>query len=104
MESRMSSPSIPPEPGRGNRMIVSLQVGGFFFALANVICVAILAWTYIHVKLEPRTLEVKGSARKAIQSDLISWSGTMVARDKDLIAAYDKLKGDADRVAAFLKT
>ncbi len=91
------------DSGKPGRMIVSLQIGGFFFALANVVCVAILAWTYVHVKLEPKTLEVKGSARKAIQSDLISWSGTMVARDKDLIASYDKLKGDADKVAAFLK-
>jgi uncharacterized protein len=89
---------------KSNRMIVSLQVGGFFFALANIICVAILAWTYMHIKLEPKTLEVKGSAKRAIQSDLISWSGSLVARDADLIKAYDKLKADSDRVAAFIKS
>jgi hypothetical protein len=88
------------KPGR---MIVSLQVGGFFFALANVICVAILAWTYLSVKLEPKTLEVKGSAKKAIVSDLVTWSGTITAKDADLTKAYDKLKADADKVAAFLK-
>jgi hypothetical protein len=88
---------------KSNRMIVSLQVGGFFFALANVICVAILAWAYIHVKLEPKTIEVKGSAKKAIESDLITWSASITARDADLPKAYDKLKGDSDRVAAFLK-
>jgi uncharacterized protein len=88
---------------KSNRMIVSLQVGGFFFALANIICVAILAWTYVHVKLEPKTIEVKGSAKKAIESDLITWSGTITARDPDLTKAYDKLKSDSDRVAAFLK-
>ncbi|HEY4330280.1 MAG TPA: SIMPL domain-containing protein [Phycisphaerae bacterium] len=98
----MSSPA-PAESPKSSRMIVSLQVGGIFFALANVICVAILAWTYIHVKLEPKTLEVKGSAKKAIQSDLITWSGTMVTRDHDLIKAYDKLKSDSDRVATFVK-
>ena len=86
-----------------SKMIVSLQVGGAFFALANVICVALLCWTYFHLKMEPKTLEVKGSAKRAIESDLISWSGTLVARDADLIKAYDKLKGDADRVAAFIK-
>jgi uncharacterized protein len=88
---------------KSNRMIVSLQVGGLFFALANIICVAILAWTYVHVKLEPKTIEVKGSAKKAIESDLITWSGTITARDADLTKAYDKLKSDADRVAAFMK-
>ena len=96
----MSSDVSVNKPGR---MIVSLQVGGFFFALANVICVAILAWTYLSVKLEPKTIEVKGSAKKGIESDLITWSATITAKDADLTKAYDKLKGDADRVAAFLK-
>jgi len=92
-------------PGKNTRrMIVSLQVGGFFFALANVICVAILAWAYLSVKLEPKTIEVKGSAKKAITSDLITWSGTITAKDADLTKAYDKLKADADKVGTFLKT
>jgi hypothetical protein len=85
-------------------MVVSLQIGGIFFALANVICVVVLCWTYLHLKMEPKTLEVKGSAKRAIESDLIAWSGTMVTRDADLIKAYDKLKADADRVADFIKS
>ena len=93
----------PAGSSKANRMIVSLQVGGVFFALANIICVAILAWTYVHVKLEPKTIEVKGSAKKAIESDLITWSATITTRDPELTKAYDKLKGDSDRVAAFLK-
>src|SRR5262249_44290977 len=59
---------------------------------------------YLSVKHEPRTLDVKGSAKKAILSDTIAWDATITARDPDLIAAYDKLKADADRVAAFIKT
>ena len=94
----MSDPA--PKP---NRMIVSLQIGGFFFALANVICVAILASTYLSVKHEPRTLEVRGSAKKAITSDTISWTGSITARDVDLAKAYDKLKAHADLAAAFIK-
>ena len=86
-----------------NRTHISLQIGGFFFALANIICVAILAYTYLSVKLEPKTITVKGSAKKAIQSDLISWTGTLVAENADLVKAYEKLKADADRVAEFLK-
>lgn len=96
----MSTEVSANKPGR---MIVSLQVGGFFFALANVICVAILAWTYLSVKLEPKTIEVKGSAKKAIESDLITWSASYTAWGETLPAAYDKLKADADKVAAFLK-
>jgi hypothetical protein len=89
---------------KSGRMIVSLQIGGLFFALANVICVAILAWTYLSSKHEPKTLEVKGSAKKAITSDTIAWSGSFATRDPDLSKAYDQLKADTDRIAAFLKT
>lgn len=91
------------DPSKPSRMIVTLQVGGFFFALANVICVAILAWTYLSVKLEPKTLAVTGSARKQIVSDRVTWSAVISAREPALTKAYDKLKADADRVAAFLK-
>ena len=62
------------------KMIVTLQVGGVFFAIANIICVAILAYTYMKVKYEPRRLEVKGSAKKAIVSDTITWQGAITAR------------------------
>ena len=95
----MSEPAAKP-----SKMIVSLQMGGFFFALANVICVAILAYAWLSVKLEPKTIVVTGSAKKVIVSDLIAWGGTITARDPDLTRAYDKLKGDADRVQAFLKS
>jgi hypothetical protein len=83
-------------------MIISLQVGGFFFALANVICVAILTWAYLQIKFEPKTLAVTGSARKAIRSDLFTWSGGLTANDPDLIKAYDHLKDSLDKVRAFL--
>ncbi len=96
--------SLPESPKpKPSRMIVSLQIGGVFFALANVICVALLVYAYLSVKLEPKTLEVKGSAKKAIVSDTISWYGVLHTRDADLTKAYDALKTDTDRVAAFIK-
>jgi hypothetical protein len=85
------------------RVIVSLQLGGIFFAIANVVCVSILAYAYLSVKQEPKTLEVKGSAKKTIVSDTITWNGTISSRDPDLIKAYDKIKADADRVAEFIR-
>ncbi len=94
----MSDPSQKP-----SKMIVSLQMGGIFFALANIICVAIVAHAWLSVKLEPKTIVVTGSAKKAIESNLITWTGVITARDADLTKAYDKLKGDADKVLAFLK-
>jgi uncharacterized protein len=93
-------PSLPPLP---RRVILSLQIGGAFFAAANVVCVAILAYTYLASKNEPRTLEVKGSAKKEIVSDRIAWSGTFTASDPDLVKAYSLLNSDANRVALFLR-
>ena len=81
-----------------NNLIVTLRAGGFFFAVANVVCVAILAWTYLSVKLEPKTLAVTGSARKGIVSDQVTWSGTITAKDPSLVRAYDALKIASDKV------
>ena len=85
-----------------NTLVVTLKAGGYLFALANVVCVAILAWAYISVKLEPKTLAVTGSARKAIVSDLVTWCGTITANDDNLVRAYDTLKIEADKVKAFI--
>ncbi|HUT34678.1 MAG TPA: SIMPL domain-containing protein [Planctomycetota bacterium] len=84
------------------KIVVSLRAGGVFFAAANVVCVAILVWCYLTVKLEPKTLAVTGSARKAIVSDLVTWSGTFTASDAELVKAYDALKAASDKVKAFL--
>ncbi|MEI8195079.1 MAG: SIMPL domain-containing protein [Phycisphaerae bacterium] len=98
------APVTPVSPASlPHKVIVSLQAGGIFFALANVICVAILAYVYLSVKLEPKTLTVTGSAKKAIESDLISWNCRIATRDPNLAAAYKKLKADADRVKTFLQ-
>ena len=88
--------------GLPGKLVVTLKTGGYLFALANVVCVAILAWAYISVKQEPKTLAVTGSARKAIVSDLVTWSGTITADDADLVKAYDTLKIQADKVKAFV--
>ena len=85
-----------------SKLVVTLRAGGFFFAVANVVCVAILAWAYVSVKLERKTISVTGSARKAIVSDLVTWSGTVTATDADLVKAYDTLKGETDRVKTFV--
>ena len=56
-----------------NKIVVTLKAGGIFFAIANIICVGILTWAYLSVKMEPKTLSVTGSARKEIQSDWVCW-------------------------------
>ncbi len=75
-----ASPSPFPAKSIPSKVIVSLQAGGLFFAIANVICVAIVAYAWLSVRLEPKTLQVTGSAKKAIVSDLITWTGTLTAK------------------------
>ena len=99
MSDHSNKSSVLPE-----KLVVTLRAGGVFFAIANVICVSILAWVYLSVKLEPKTLSVTGSARKAIVSDLVTWSGTVSARDVNLVNAYDALKAASDKVNGFLLT
>ncbi len=84
------------------KVVVTLRAGGVFFALANVICVALLVWAYLSVKLEPKTLAVTGSARKAIVSDRIAWFCTVAARDENLVKAYDTINASAAKVKKFL--
>src|SRR5690349_9593687 len=99
MADSSNKPSSLPE-----KLVVTLRAGGPAFALANVICVGILAWTYLSVKLEPKTLAVTGSARKATVSDVVTWSGVMTAKATNLVEAYDSLKSAADKVRTFVVT
>lgn len=88
--------------GLPEKVVISLRAGGVFFAIANVICVAIIVWAYLTIQFEPKTLQVTGSARKAIVSDLVTWSGSLTVKDPKLEVAYDKLKAQADKVRDYL--
>jgi len=101
--SPVSDPSVDSRNvPKSNKVIVSLRAGGAFFAMANVICVGLLVWAYIHVKIEPKTLAVTGSARKAIVSDRITWSCEIRAKDPDLTTAYETINASANRVRDYL--
>ena len=99
MSENKDAESSATLPGK---IVVTLRAGGVFFAIANVICVAILVWAYMEVKFEPKTLAVTGSAHKAIVSDLVTWTGTITTKDENLVKAYDALKVSTDKVNAFL--
>ena len=85
-----------------SKIVVSLKAGGVFFAIANVICVAMIVWGYMTLKTEPKTISVTGSHKKVIVSDLVTWSGTFSTKDPSLTNAYDSLKAAADKVKAYL--
>lgn len=84
------------------RVIVSLKVGGFFFAVANVICVLLITNAWLSVRKEPRTLQVTGSAKKLIVSDKVDWSGMITSRNGELTQAYNLIKDSSDKVKQYL--
>ena len=84
------------------KVVVTLKAGGIFFAIANIICVAMIVWGYLAIKLEPKTLQVTGSARKAITSDRVTWNGRFIAHDPSLVQAYEQIKVQAGKVREYL--
>jgi hypothetical protein len=73
-------------------------------ALANIVCVVIFSWSWVHVKADPKTISVTGSARKVIESDLIIWSARVSASDPELKTAYDSLDAFLQKELEYLKS
>jgi len=84
-----------------NKIVVSLRAG-FMLALANILCVAIFSWAWMHVRAEPKSINVTGSAKQQLESDLIVWSGTVSAANPELVGAYSQLQSGTDKVLAYL--
>jgi hypothetical protein len=84
------------------KVTVTLRAGAVL-AVANILCVVIFAYAWTRVKADPKTIQVTGSARKAIYSDLIVWSCKVSAIDADLTRAYELLKASTDKTLAHLK-
>ena len=69
--------------------------GGIAFASLTVVG----AWTRIS---ESQVINVTGSARKNVRSDLIVWRAGYTVEDESLLGAHTKLKEDQSKVASFL--
>jgi len=58
-------------------------------------------WTHLH---ESQVIDVTGSARKNILSDLVIWRAGFAVEDESLLTAHQNLKVDLTKVRAFLST
>jgi hypothetical protein len=73
-------------------------------AIGAVLSTAIAARSWVGVKLhKDRTIEVTGSAKRRIVSDLIKWSAVISTENRDRTAAYKALHEHVDRTIAYLK-
>jgi len=80
-------------------------VGWVAMALAVVISTGIAARSWVSVKTRTvRTIEVTGSAKRRIVSDLISWEASLAtSSSSDRTEAYKALHGHMDKTIAYLK-
>jgi hypothetical protein len=84
------------------KVVVSLRAG-FVLALANVLCVSIIAWAFLRAKGEAKVINVTGSAKKRIESDLVVWKGKVLVNDKDLVNGYNALQSATEKTTAYLR-
>jgi hypothetical protein len=91
-ESRRTA--IPAIAGR-----IALGLGLF-----GATYVAATTWERVKTRPADRTIEVTGSAKKRIVSDLIEWTGAIETQDpSDRTAAYRTLRAHMDTTQAYLR-
>ncbi len=74
-------------------------------AVALVVSSLIAAGAWVTVKLtRPTTIDVRGAARKRINSDLAEWSVSISTTKPSRVEAYTALTKDSEEVRNFLKT
>jgi len=87
----------PPRPHLFGLLAGLFLAAGLAFASLTLAS----AWTRI---AENNTINVTGSARKNIRSDLVIWRASFSVEAPTLIEAQQKLRADYAKVAAFFKT
>ncbi len=78
--------------------------GWIAISIGLIVSTAIAAQSWVRVRLHrDRAIDVTGSARRRIVSDLIEWQATLSTEDKDRVAAYKTLHEHVGRTLAYLK-
>lgn len=80
-------------------------IGSIAVAMAVVIATFIAAstWERVRVRPEVRTIEITGSAKRRIVSDLIEWTATIEATAVDRVTAYKSLQDGTIKAQQFLE-
>lgn len=82
----------------------SIWNGWLVLSIGLVISTAIAAQSWVQVRLhKDRTIEVTGSAKRRIVSDLIRWEASIETENRDRTAAYHSLSEHVQKTLAYLK-
>ncbi|HEY4055753.1 MAG TPA: SIMPL domain-containing protein [Kofleriaceae bacterium] len=100
----MSEKPAAEPTGPGLRWMDLRWIGLVALAIGGVVATNKVMNTYHDVKIRPevRTINVTGSAKKRIVSDLIEWSAVIEARAPDRTEAYKQLRESREKTVAFL--
>ena len=71
-------------------------------SLSIILSSVIASWSFLHAKKLSQTIQVTGSAKKRIKSDLMIWKASVTAESASLAEAYGKLSRDVEKTKAFL--
>jgi len=77
-------------------------LAGLFLAVGIAFSSLVLTRTWIHLH-EAQLIDVTGSARKNVRSDLVVWRARFAVEAESLLAANDRLKTDLAKVERFLR-
>ena len=101
----MSEKPVDPATSSNVLQWFMRPMGMVAIAIAAVMCTSIVMNTYRAIKIKPekRTINVVGSAKKRIVSDLIEWEAVLEARAPDRTAAYKLLRENSEQTVAFLE-
>ncbi len=92
---------IKPPPQYDLRPLGALSLA---VAMVAATFIASSTWERVRVRPETRSIEITGSAKKRIVSDLIEWSATVEASAPDRLIAYKQLREHSARAQEFLTT
>lgn len=71
-------------------------------SLSIVLSSIIASWAFLHSKTLSQTIQVTGSAKKRIKSDLMIWRASVTAESAALPDAYSRLARDVEKTRTFL--
>lgn len=71
-------------------------------SLSIILSSVIASWAFLHAKKLSQTIQVTGSAKKRIKSDLMIWNASVTVESASLADAYGKLSRDVEKTKAFL--
>ncbi len=77
-------------------------LAGLLLAAGIAFAAVVVSRTWVHLR-ETQVVDVTGSSRKNLRSDLVVWTGRLAVESPTLASAYAKFQRDAEKVRQFLE-